>query len=133
LIIHPDKDRVVPIEEARILAALIPGAQLLPIATQNHMPLAEEPAWSRFIEHLGDFVPRAPEHGPAIGSLSGREKEILEYVAQGAENREIAKILGLSEKTVRNHVSTIFDKLDVSSRARAIVLAREAGLGTRKG
>lgn len=61
--------------------------------------------------------------------LSDREREILDLIAQGHKNLEIAKRLYLSPKTVRNHVSNIFTKLQVSDRAQAIIRAREAGLG----
>lgn len=61
--------------------------------------------------------------------LSDRERETLELLAQGLSNREIASKLYLGEKTVRNYVSDIYSKLQVVSRAEAVVKAREAGLG----
>lgn len=72
-------------------------------------------------------APRMPIEG--FGRLTGREFEVLELIAQGRDNRWIARQLTLSDKTVRNHVSNVFDKLGVASRAEAIVLARNAGLG----
>ena len=65
----------------------------------------------------------------AFPELTEREREILELVAQGRSNAEITAHLVLSPKTVRNHVSNIFSKLQVRDRAEAIVRAREAGLG----
>jgi len=62
-------------------------------------------------------------------ALSIRERDILDLVAAGRSNAQIAAGLGLSEKTVRNNVSAIFAKLRVADRATAIVQAREAGLG----
>lgn len=61
--------------------------------------------------------------------LSERERDVLDHMAAGRSNSEIARRLFLSEKTVRNYVSSIFAKLDVPDRASAIVRAREAGLG----
>lgn len=61
--------------------------------------------------------------------LSDREREILDLIAQGHKNPEIAERLYLSPKTVRNHVSNILHKLQVADRAQAILRAREAGLG----
>jgi DNA-binding NarL/FixJ family response regulator len=61
--------------------------------------------------------------------LSEREREVLDLVARGRDNRRIARELFLSEKTVRNHVSTIISKLEVADRAEAISRARRAGLG----
>jgi len=65
--------------------------------------------------------------------LSGREREILDLVARGRSNAEITAYLGLSPKTVRNHVSNIFSKLPARDRAEAIVMAREAGMGGEAG
>ncbi len=62
---------------------------------------------------------------------TAREREILELVAQGLNNAEIAARLKISDKTVRNHISIIFSKLEVASRARAVALARDAGFGRR--
>jgi DNA-binding NarL/FixJ family response regulator len=71
-------------------------------------------------------------HPPAVfPDLTEREREILTLIAEHRTNPEIAHRLGLSEKTVRNHVSNIFSKLQVADRAQAILRAREAGLGKR--
>lgn len=61
--------------------------------------------------------------------LTDRERDVLELVAQGLDNLTIARRLALSDKTIRNYVSNVFTKLHVADRARAIVLARDAGLG----
>ena len=61
--------------------------------------------------------------------LTGREREVLGLIAQGHSNAEIAAHLFLSPKTVRNHISSIFEKLQVPNRAQAIVRAREEGMG----
>lgn len=66
-----------------------------------------------------------------IDNLSARERQVLELVAQGLDNRSISGRLEVSEKTVRNHVSTIFSKLEVNSRAQAVAVARDAGLGRK--
>jgi DNA-binding NarL/FixJ family response regulator len=72
---------------------------------------------------------RARPTAEAFPELTDREREILGLIAQGRENAEIARELGLRVKTVRNHASNIFTKLQVAHRAQAIVRAREAGLG----
>ncbi len=71
------------------------------------------------------------EDNPALVDLTAREREVLELVAQGRNNPDIARALTVSSKTVRNHVSNIFTKLQVADRAEAIVRARQAGLGRR--
>jgi DNA-binding NarL/FixJ family response regulator len=78
---------------------------------------------------LAAFTSGAPAKGP-FPDLTDREREILDLVARGLTNPAIASRLFLSEKTVRNHVSNIFMKLQVRDRASAIVRAREAGLGS---
>jgi DNA-binding NarL/FixJ family response regulator len=71
------------------------------------------------------------ESRTAFPGLTDREREILDLIAAGHTNQEIASQLFLSLKTVRNYVSSILTKLQVSDRAQAIVRAREAGLGTK--
>jgi DNA-binding NarL/FixJ family response regulator len=80
----------------------------------------------RLMEYFARVQPAA---GRIFPELTDREREILNLVAQGHSNPDIAKALTLSPKTVRNYVSHILDKLQVADRAEAIVRAREAGLG----
>jgi DNA-binding NarL/FixJ family response regulator len=65
----------------------------------------------------------------AFPELTEREREILDLIARGESNAEIAQRLVLSPHTVRNHISNIFSKLQVADRAEAIIRARNAGLG----
>jgi DNA-binding NarL/FixJ family response regulator len=79
---------------------------------------------------IGFFsAPKPIAPSEAFPELTAREAEILDLIAQGCSNAEIARRLYLSQKTVRNHVSHVFLKLQVPDRARAIVRARQAGLG----
>ncbi len=76
------------------------------------------------------FADIRPASSPQVfPELSDREREVLDLIAQGHNNPEIAKRLYLSPKTVRNHVSNILSKLQVADRTQAIIRAREAGLG----
>ena len=80
--------------------------------------------------------PAAARHASAAEAfpeLTERERQLLNLVAAGHDNTQIATELYLSPKTVRNHVSNIFAKLQVAHRAQAIVMAREAGLGNLSG
>ncbi len=78
-------------------------------------------------------VPARPEKpSPLFDELTPRELEVLRLIAQGLRNREIAQKLVISQKTVGNHVSNIFTKLQVADRVQAIIRAREAGLGQDK-
>jgi DNA-binding NarL/FixJ family response regulator len=65
----------------------------------------------------------------AFPELTDRERQILDLIAQGLNNPQITERLMLSSKTVRNHISNIFSKLQVADRAQAIIRARHAGLG----
>jgi DNA-binding NarL/FixJ family response regulator len=79
---------------------------------------------------IGFFsVSRSSVKSRLFPELTDREAEILALIAQGHTNGEIAELLVLSLKTVRNHVSNIFSKLQVADRAQAILRAQEAGLG----
>jgi pimeloyl-ACP methyl ester carboxylesterase/DNA-binding CsgD family transcriptional regulator len=133
LVFHVRGDAMVPFEAGRRLAAAIPNARFVPLEGKNHILLANEKCWQTFREELNNFL-KADEPTTALsksklGPLSLREREILDGVARGMTNAEIAARAGISEKTVRNHITTIFSKLAVERRAQAIVLAREAGLG----
>lgn len=78
---------------------------------------------------VAHFAEGSSSSAAAFPSLTDREREVLEMVAAGKGNATIAHDLMISLKTVRNHVSNIFTKLQVSERAQAIVKARKAGLG----
>jgi pimeloyl-ACP methyl ester carboxylesterase/DNA-binding CsgD family transcriptional regulator len=135
LMVHPERDAVVPIEEGRLLASLIPDCRFVQLDTDNHMPLADEPAWSQLVDEVRRFLAE-PASSHAIrrnilplSELTPRERAVLEGIAKGLDNSELAASLQLSEKTVRNHITRVFDKICVEHRYQAIVLAREAGFG----
>jgi pimeloyl-ACP methyl ester carboxylesterase/DNA-binding CsgD family transcriptional regulator len=136
LAIHPDRDCAVPLAEGHLLASQIPDCSFVQLDSQNHMPLPNEPAWPLLVAEIRSFLarPGTPTHKRStlpLDDLTPRERAILEAIAEGLDNTEIARTLGLSEKTVRNHVSRVFDKLHVRHRYEAIVRARDAGLGIR--
>jgi pimeloyl-ACP methyl ester carboxylesterase/DNA-binding CsgD family transcriptional regulator len=133
LVLHSREDDVISISEGRILAAGIPGAQFVELDSRNHVLLENEPAWERFCDKVLEFVGhRGPARGedPAFASLSAREREVLTLIVEGLSNAQMAGRLGISEKTVRNHVSNLFDKLGVWTRAQAMVFARDRGFGS---
>ena len=75
-----------------------------------------------------DFTGSKRRQGDAsFASLSAREREVLARVSAGLSNPEIASSLSISEKTVKNHITRVFEKLDVSTRSQAIVKARDGG------
>jgi DNA-binding CsgD family transcriptional regulator/alpha-beta hydrolase superfamily lysophospholipase len=138
LVIHARNDQRVEFDEGRRFAAMIPGARLVALDSRNHILLESEPAWPRFVEELSAFLPgnratptvaQTSSRAVDFAALSAREREVLGLIALGLDNHQIAARLSISEKTVRNHINSIFSKLDVQTRAQAIVLARDAGLG----
>jgi pimeloyl-ACP methyl ester carboxylesterase/DNA-binding CsgD family transcriptional regulator len=136
LVLHSREDRRVPFENGRLLASLIPDARFVPLESRNHVLLGTEPAWQRFHAEIRNFLGdgrEPPSATDAFADLTPREREVLELLARGLGNETIAERLGISAKTVRNQVSAVFDKLDVATRAEAIIRAREAGLGSGSG
>jgi pimeloyl-ACP methyl ester carboxylesterase len=131
LVLHSVRDVRVPFAEGRLLATAIPDAKFVSIDSNNHLLLGHEPGWQRWMDEVRQFIPdeSVPALDAQFAELSQRQLQILELLAQARDNSQIAALLGLSEKTVRNQVSLIFEKLGVESRAQAIVRARDAGLG----
>lgn len=131
LVLHSRHEVRQPFEEGRYIATQIPGAQFVPIDSGNHLLLGDEPGWQRWIDAVREFLPSrdAAAEDPAFATLTERQRELVELIAQGRNNAQIAAALSLSEKTVRNHITGIFAKLAVDSRAEAIVMARDSGFG----
>ena len=132
LVIHSRGDNVISINEGRILAAGIPNAEFVELDSKNHVLLKDEPAWERFCAEVLEFTGvKGAKYGedPAFAALTPREREVLSLLVEGFGNAQIAARLAISEKTVRNHVSNLFDKLGVWTRAQAIVFARDRGFG----
>ena len=134
LVLHAVGDARVPYEEGRLLAGLIPGAHFISLDSRNHVLLEHEPAFRRCFDEVRAFL---HEHDPpladgqAFTQLTNGERSLVELLAHGLDNLQIAARLGLSEKTVRNKVSAVFTKLQVETRAQAIVRARQAGFAAR--
>ena len=135
LVMHSVGDARVPFEEGRKIASAIRSAQFVPLESRNHILLDHQPAWRRFFDELAEFLERHPDESarqePGFYELTEREREVLELVASGLSNSEIASKLAVSAKTVRNHINHIFSKLSVPNRAQAIVRARDAGFGLK--
>ena len=131
LVLHATHDLSVPFAEGRLLAGAIAQARFVPLDTPHHLMLADDPAWARWTDEVQQFLGMrsALASDPRFDSLTPRERELVELIAQGRDNAQIAAVLALSDKTVRNHITSIFAKLEVENRPQAIVLARNAGFG----
>jgi RNA polymerase sigma factor (sigma-70 family) len=128
LVLHARHDGAVPYEEGRRLASLLPGARFVTLETENHILQEGEPAWEAFLAEVRAFL--GDEERPAaaaadLSELSDREREVLELVAAGMSNEEIAERLFLSTRTVERHLSNVYAKLRLSGKsARAAAAAR---------
>jgi pimeloyl-ACP methyl ester carboxylesterase/DNA-binding CsgD family transcriptional regulator len=131
LVLHSARDARVPFDEGRLIASLIPGARFVPIESRNHVLLEHEPGWRQWLDEVRAFLPPAPPPRGAFARLTPRQAELVELLAQGLDNAQIAARLAVAEKTVRNHITSIFAKLAIGSRSQAIVRARDAGFGKK--
>ena len=129
-------------DDASLFAAMRAGARGYVLKGANHQELLQSiravaqgqvllgPA---IAARVTQFFARAQVSAATqpFPELTEREQEILELMARHHTNSEIAQQLGISDKTIRNHISNIFNKLQVVDRAQAVVKARQAGLGDR--
>jgi DNA-binding NarL/FixJ family response regulator len=124
---------VLPFDDGRKVAALVPDARFVPLESRNHILLNTEPAWEQFVNEIDEFLSVSPDRSTAFAfdELTARERDVLELVAQGSSNIDISVRLKISEKTVRNQVSIIMSKLGAVSRAQAVAISRDAGFGRR--
>jgi DNA-binding NarL/FixJ family response regulator len=132
LTMHDDDETVFAAIRAGARGYLLKGAPRAELVRAVTAVAAGEaifgPAIARRLVAFFDRPAARPDPA-AFPELTDREREILELIARGRSNAEITAALVLSPKTVRNHVSNVFSKLQVRDRAEAIVRAREAGLG----
>jgi DNA-binding NarL/FixJ family response regulator len=131
LTMFEDDDSVLAAMRAGARGYLVKGATQAEIIRAISAAAAGEAIFGRDIaRQLLAHLTRAPQPAtPAFPQLTSREREILELLTLGQPNAAIAARLGLSAKTIANHVSSILTKLQVTGRAEAIIKARDAGLG----
>lgn len=124
LVLHARGDEVVPFSEGQRLAGEISGARFVELDSRNHILQEDEAAWQDFKQAVLQFTGIASQNAASpTDQLSPRERQILCVLTKGATNKEIAQALHISEKTVRNHLSNVYRKMGVHSRAQAIVKA----------
>jgi pimeloyl-ACP methyl ester carboxylesterase/DNA-binding CsgD family transcriptional regulator len=133
LVMHSRGDQSNPLDGGRRLAAEIPGARLVILESDNHVLLDGEPATDVCFDELSSFlapdatalaVPAQQAAATAVlDRLTGREREVLDMVAAGQDNREIADRLVLSVRTVERHLQTVYRKLDLTGSAQRTAAA----------
>lgn len=131
LTMFEDDDSVFAAMRAGAMGYLLKGAEQQEIERAIRAAAAGEAIFGAKIAQrvVAHFASGSGSTAAAFPSLTEREREVLEMVAAGKGNATIAHELMINLKTVRNHVSNIFTKLQVSERSQAIVKARDAGLG----
>ena len=129
LTMHADDDSVLAALLAGARGYLIKGADGDELVRAIRAVAAGDAIYGAPVAHrVVGLLSRTAGPGPAFPDLTDREREVLQLLAAGLRNHAIAARLGLSEKTVRNHVSSVLLKLQVADRTAAALKAREAGL-----
>jgi pimeloyl-ACP methyl ester carboxylesterase/DNA-binding CsgD family transcriptional regulator len=132
LVIHSRDDRTIPFRHGRQLASLIPHARLLAIAGEHNFTLGDDAG--TVPEAIIEFLAEPPDPPPIAKQqvpLSEREVEVLQLVASGKTNQEIADALVISVRTAANHVSHILAKTGLSNRTELAAFAIERGYRAR--
>lgn len=131
LTMFEDDDSVFAAMRAGARGYLLKGADQAEILRAIHSVRNGEALFGPGIARrlINFFAQPNPQAQHPFPELTEREREVLDLLARGMNNAEIAGVLVISQKTVRNHVSNIFNKLQVADRAQAIIRARDAGLG----
>jgi DNA-binding NarL/FixJ family response regulator len=130
-----DDDRLLPALEAGAAGYLLKNSQPAELAravraAQAGEAIIDPTAAARLVSALSDRDRRRSGGARGLSQLTDREREVLVLIAQGRSNKRIAFELGISEKTVKNHVGHVLAKLGVSDRTQAAVLAVQEGVGT---
>jgi DNA-binding CsgD family transcriptional regulator len=134
LVLHRTDDRDAKVDEGRYIARHIAGARFIELPGADHWPFVGDSGAlldevSRFLDQLPSLprrvvrrMSRQPPRPPALSTLTPRQREVLELLAQGRSNREIARLLYRSEHTIHRHVANILGQLGVKTRTQAAAL-----------
>lgn len=128
LVMHLRGDQLIRFEQGRRLASLIPGARFVPLDGENHIPLFGDPSWPHVTEELLQFVGDSAPHETATAHLTPRQQEVLRLVAQGLTDKEVARSLALSPRTVEMHMAGALKAPECATRAEAVARAARQGL-----
>jgi DNA-binding CsgD family transcriptional regulator len=130
LVVHRERDRAVSLRQGREVAALIPGAELVVLPGDAHLPWQgdADSVLAAFSSFLGLQAPVTVAPRAGVAELSAREREVLQLVADGLSDAEIGARLVLSPHTVHRHVANIRRKLGLHTRSAAAAAAARAGL-----
>lgn len=127
LVLHARGDQMVNFEQGRKLAAWIAGAHFVPLESDSHVLLGGSPAALQFFAEVRDFLGVTEKTDTHTARLSPRQSEILAHVAHGQTDKQIARELGLSPRTVEMHVAGAMKTLGCTTRAQAVHRADSEG------
>ena len=133
LTMHQDDESLFAALRAGARGYLLKGSDRTELTTAIEAVARGEAVYGPGVaQRIIDFFAGSREHyvKRAFPDLTDRERDVLDLLAQGSSNREIASHLGIADKTVRNHLSSVFLKLQVNDRTAAALKARNVGLGT---
>lgn len=124
LVLHARDDEMVKFQQGLRLASLIPGARFVPLEGRNHMPCPDEPAWTGLLAETRRFLnvdaaSDRPVAQPTPIRLTTRQTEVLSQIAHGQTDKQIARALDLSPRTVQMHVSRLIRTLGCKNRTEA--------------
>lgn len=128
LIFHARGDQLITFHQGRKLASLIPSARFVPVESENHVPFAGEPCWASITKEIRAFLGETEGSGLAANRLTARQTQVLQQVAAGQTDKQIAKQLDLSPRTVEMHVAAAMKTLASGTRAEAVHAATQQGL-----
>lgn len=123
LVLHNIGDQLAPASLGRALAEAIPGATYVEFAGRSHVPRAGDGSLAGLVAEMTRFMGVAEPAARPVKGLTSREHQVLACLSQGLSNAAIAAQLSIADKTVRNHLTSIYDKLGVTSRIQAVVTA----------
>lgn len=128
LIFHARGDQLITFHQGRKLASLIPSARFIPLESDNHVPFAGEPCWDSITKEIRAFLGEPEMSSLSVNKLTARQTQVLQQVAAGKTDKQIAKQLGLSPRTIEMHVAAAMKTLVSASRAEAVHTATQQGL-----
>ncbi len=130
LTMHEDDDSVLAALRAGARGYLVKGADGAELVRAIESVAAGDAVYGKSVANrIIGLITSGPSDTPAFPELTPRERDVLDLIAAGLRNRAIGERLGMAEKTVRNHVSGVLQKLQVEDRTSAAIKARKAGLG----
>ena len=116
LVLHREHDRAAPLAQGRLIASRVRGARLVELPGRSHLPYIGDV--DALVKEIRAYLGLPPQRRTAAPTLTKRQREVADLVSRGLTNREIARRLGIDERTAEGHVERIRDRLGVRSRAQ---------------